>query len=140
MSVSVWNSENLERLRDLAAARMPAALIGEALGLTALTVWRRCVKDSIDAVRLTPEEERVLRARRDAAERRRNKRRSARRSAQRMAAREAKTPCIVVGPFVSPTSASYRRNMFERAPEMTKSQLRAELAQAVRNTAAMPVE
>lgn len=30
--------------------------------------------------------------------------------------------------------------IIKRQPEMTKSQLRAELAQAVRNTAAMPVE
>lgn len=34
----------------------------------------------------------------------------------------------------------FQMAILKRLPEMTKSQLRAELAQAVRNTAAMPVE
>lgn len=41
---------------------------------------------------------------------------------------------------VTITKHHWQMQFVTRSPEMTKSQLRAELAQAVRNTAAMPVE
>ena len=74
----------------------------------------------------TPEQKRKRRARENA---RKKRKRDAKR-AERLAANPARG---------SKTSAAYRQIRFGIVPEMTKSELRAVLTQAVINTAAMGV-
>jgi hypothetical protein len=76
--------------------------------------------------KLTPEE---------AAERHRLRQR-AKEKAKREKKRAAKAASLA-GTNFKKTSPEYRRQMFGVVPEKSKSELRAEIAQAVRNTQAM---
>lgn len=135
MTKRVFTSEMMATLRDLAAKGVACSVIGEAMGITAISVFRCCRKEGIDVARYTDAEAEHQRERRRAWDAtKRDNRRDRRRAERKTIAR------AVIPMDTSPTSPVYRRRIIGIAGEMTKSQLRAELAQAVRNTAAMPVE
>lgn len=131
MNRHVWNEQKVSWLRRLAAKGLACSEIGEIMGMPGMAIRRKCVKEGIEAVRLTQQEADALAVLAAQADERRNKRR---RQTRKPAPRAA------FSPLASPTSAAYRRQMYERIPEMTKSQARAMCAEAFRNTAAMPVE
>lgn len=130
----VWNDELVDRLRRLAAKGLACSEIGEIMGMPGRAIRRKCVKEGIPNVKCTAAEAEELARLKEAAEERRRQRKRAARRAAKPAGAEFKPQGI------SPTSALYRRTYFPPIPEMSKSQARAMLAEAVRNTAAMPVE
>jgi hypothetical protein len=128
----VWNDQNLAEVRRLAAAGLACSEIGEKIGMSGKAVRRKCLKEGIEAKRLTEAEAMRLRVLQLAADERRNERKKRRRAAEK-GSRSLQIK-------ISRTSALYRRTMFKPIPEMTKAEARAMFAEAVRNTAAMPVE
>lgn len=137
MAGRFWNEENTARLRVLASARTPASLIASELGATALSVIGKCVQLGIPIVKRSPTEEVEYGEQKRATERNRMRFKRARRREKAQAEQAVSSPATAPR-RVERAAFSFRRS----APvaQLTKSQLRAELAQAVRNTAAMPVE
>lgn len=137
MTGRFWNEENTARLRELAASGMPVSEIGGLLGAGVLSVTGKCGSLGIPFVRRSPAEEVEYREQKRATERNRMRFKRARRR-ERAQAEQAVSPRAAAPRRLERESFAFRR----AAPvaQLTKSQLRAELAQAVRNTAAMPVE
>jgi len=137
MTSHFWNEENTARLRVLASAGTPASAIASELGTTALSVTGKCGYLGIPVVKRSPAEEAEYRDQKRATERNRMRFKRARRRERAQESQKA------VVPSAAPRRLERESFAFRRAPQvaqLTKSQLRAELAQAVRNTAAMPVE
>jgi hypothetical protein len=120
-----WTDERMARVATLAVAGYYGSQIGADIGCSLHSVLTICGREGIPVKRYTPEEQAYF----DAKARQRELRKQAKRR---------KSPvtesAFVFSPGTSKTSAIYR-NQFPKLPEMSKTALRAMLADAVRNTA-----
>jgi hypothetical protein len=141
MRKSFWTDERRAELRRLAVSGMYASDIAIDLKTTHREVLRHCTRHQIDVLRFTPEQQARLDALASVRETRRrakdvdaNKRRKIE---ERLAAMERSGHSAAsVRAAASPSSVGYRAHL-PPMPEMSKTQLRAMLAEAVRNTAQM---
>lgn len=128
-----WSGANREQLVELAASRLAASEIAAVLLTSRQSVVTACSQRGIDLVLDTPAELEEKRAKIRAYEKIKLERKRAARRASEIPARPRKPSTI---PGTSQSSVVYR-NQLPRIGEMTKNELRAMLAQAVRNTAEM---
>lgn len=134
-----WTDEKRKALSDLAATGMIAADIGAAIGATQASVITFAGRHGISVVKYSPEQQAVYDGRARAREELRNARKVAashqKKVSERATAMErASFTPLAVQAATSKTSRAYRLAL-PPIGEMTKSQLRAMLTQAVRNTA-----
>jgi hypothetical protein len=120
-----WTDERIARVTTLAAAGSYGSDIGADIGCSLHSVLTICGKQGIPVNRYTPEEQRYFDKKTQEREARKNAKR------RKKPATEAR---FVFLPGTSKTSPIYR-NQFPKLPEMSRAQLRAMLADAVRNTA-----
>lgn len=118
-----WTPKAITQLRDLAATGEYASVIASIMGRSHLSLLVMSTKLGIAINRYTPEEQTAL----DASYYGREHRKQARRKAKKQ---KAFTPSVAQ---FSKTSSFYRKQLPNIA-EMTKTELRAMLTQAVRNT------
>ncbi len=126
---SIWTPERVIELNMLAGQQKPAAVIAAQLGTTAHSVLQKAQRLGISVIRYTEEEAAEYQAR--ARERDRTKKR--RRKTSEPAAVAASKP-VGTGNWAQP----YRR-LLAPGPELSLSERRNMLTEAVRNTAAMGV-
>lgn len=120
-----WTDERRAQLRSLAAAGFAASEIAALIGASKLSVMACCARRNIDVVLHTEAELEAMRVK----ARLREKRRDDKKRATRLPAIR-----ITVATGTSRTAPIYR-NQLPRVREMSKNELRADLARAVRNTA-----
>lgn len=129
-----WTAKKIAQLRALAPTGMIAADIGAALGFTQAGVINVAARNGIAIVKYSAEEQ----ARYDENARVQAARRAARKKARTKEAkiagrREARNRAATPVPPVALTLPELRK-LHPIKTEMTKNELRAFLAQAVRNT------
>ncbi|MGY3609906.1 MULTISPECIES: GcrA family cell cycle regulator [unclassified Bradyrhizobium] len=124
-----WTDEEVQKVRELAADGKYALHIADIMGVKFHQILSLAGRHGIDMNRYTPSQE----ADRKMILGARLKRKYARRNEKRREAAAAVNPIVRIG-VTSRTHPSYR-NQLPRLPEMSKAELRAMLAQAVRNTA-----
>ena len=128
--MKTWTDKDFDRLKELAATGMFASAIAKELSTSHASIGTRAGRHGITVEKYTPAEKHAMSDRRAA----KLKRKYAARRARRKAAARAGVPAVVIDPCASRTSPIYR-NRLPRIPQMSKSELRAMLTQAVRNTA-----
>lgn len=136
-----WPQERIDRVRELAATGMHAGDIGKDIGRTQLSVIQYCARHRIDVVRYSPEQQEMYDRRKRDYEAKRNAKKVAANAKKKLEARLAAMARsghseVTVKAAAAQTSQG-RRAHLPPAPNMTKSELRAMLTQAVRNTAEM---
>jgi hypothetical protein len=125
MGIFSWKVEKIEALERMALAGLNAAAIAKQLGTTQHSVITKAGALNIAVIKYTPEQQAMYDANKRERERRKQQRKRAKRA---LAAGER-----FIEPGTSRTSPIFR-NSLPRLPEMSKSELRAMLAEAVRNT------
>lgn len=129
-----WTQKERDQLRDLAATGTYASEIAAIIGTSHASVVATARQNGIPVNRYTPEEEFEMAQRRRAKQQRKN----ARRRGEAVPTPSKNAPIVVFNPLLaagrSKTSAAYR-NCLPRIGERSKSELRAMIADAVRNTA-----
>ncbi len=139
--MSKWTPELAERARELAATGMHAGDIAKEIGRTQISVIQYCARHGIEVVRYSAEQQAMYDRRLRDSEDKRNARKRARNAKNKLEARLAAMARsghneVTVNAAASPTSVGFRAHLpLQR--EMTKTELREMLAQAVRNTAEM---
>lgn len=129
--MKTWTQAKFDHLCEMAATGAFASDIAAVLGTSHHSVVTMAGRNSIPINRYTPAEQAEMDRRYREAEVRKN--------ARRRAATAAKRPDRTIVPRLPSqikTSPEYR-NCLPKIPEMSKSALRAMLADAVRNTAEM---
>lgn len=122
MNRHFWTDEKRSELRRLASLGMPASEIGIILGATKPSIITTAGRANIDLVLHTEAEIAVMKANRVGRQKRRKK-------------KAKKAAVVIIGDRVVSKTSSFYRKLMPTVPEMTKNELRAMLAQAVRNTA-----
>lgn len=136
-----WTDEKRARVVELAASGMIAADIGAHLGTSQSSIITYCGRNKIDLVKYSPEQQAVYDQRAKDREALRQARKVNRNHAKKVAERVAAMArgdftALAVKAATSKTSKAYRLAL-PPIGNMTKSQLRAMLAEAVRNTAGL---
>ena len=130
-----WTEKEFNHLREMAAAGEYASAIAAKLGTSRASILTMAGRNGVEVLRYTPEEQDEMDRRRRESDRRKLERRRGRKR-ERTAAQRGST--IIIDPTASRTSAAYRSRLAP-LPEMTKNELRAMLAQAIRNTAEISI-
>lgn len=125
-----WTDEQIDVLRALSAKGMTASEIGAEIGATKHSVITAAFHHQIQVILHTDAEIYAMKQRQRIREKRKNDKRKA------LTKPKPKPIMISVEPDVSRTSSFFRKQL-PKIPEMTKNELRAMLADAVRNTAEM---
>jgi hypothetical protein len=137
-----WTEARKAKLIELAATRMPAGDIATALGTSIGSVFTFAGRNNIAVVKYTPEVQAVYDARARDRETHRQARDVAANQKKKIAGRQAAMAAgdfsaIAVSAAFTKTSVAYRKQL-PPIGEMSKSQLRAMIAEAAANTASLP--
>lgn len=125
-----WTVDRRNQLRELAATGAAASDIASALGVSKLSILNCCKRRGITVTARTEAEAQMA----TTLAREANRRKQAKWKASQKAKPATAALTVRAVPGTSKTSVIYR-NQLPPLPEMTKNELRAMLAQAVRNTA-----
>lgn len=129
-----WNDEKRSRVMELAATGMVAEDIGAALGTTEASILTYCGRHQIPLFKYSPERQAVYDQRLRDRNAKKDAKKVAANQAKKIAQRKAFMAGIGLSPDTNKTSPVYR-NTLPKLPEMSKSELRSMLTEAVRNTA-----
>lgn len=146
-----WTQEKIGQLREIARTGATAAEAGASMGATAPSVITAAARYGIAIVKYSPEQQRIYDERAVAREAVRKARNVAARKAKRiqarkdlMAAQAAREPAPKAAKVAANPAKPFARSVFQdqyrNMPAPTKAEQYADLAQAVRNTAAMALD
>lgn len=137
-----WPPEKRARLVELAASGMNAMDIGAEMGRSLYSILTYCGRNGIHVIKYSPEQQAVYDERAAQRQQARNVRKTAANKARLIAKRKAiaAQAATRVVPERTKMAVHELRAKFPVRQDMTKTELRAMLAEAVQNTAAMQSE